>query len=361
MKNLIKIYLRKKKSQAGLEFLILIGLFFTILGIVIIYANSDMTNFIETQQKGDITRTIANAANQISALGPGSSKTIAIEVPKNIKQGFTAKKQIIIYSADKNGISSTHHKSQANIFGLLEINRGTRYFILKAEDNNYISIAPLSNPDLWNNIEAYYSFEIKNDTHTLDATGRNIPATLIGDIDCNYPGYIGSACFFNGSNYIEIQQIPALESDTVTMMAWINLSSIPPENPYWSPIVVQFNQTSGHDEGYYLYINDTNPGFYIGCGSNKEVLSDIDIDFNKWYHIAGVNNGTDISIYINGVQTNSLPIKCNGQYIDTFSHIGYDHIYNRYFNGIIDEVIIFSRALDTEEINKIYRLGRELE
>jgi hypothetical protein len=76
-----------------------------------------------------------------------------------------------------------------------------------------------------------------------------------------------------------------------------------------------------------------------------------------WYYVVGVADGTKMRIYVNGVQGNktaSVGALANdmryleiGRLVDT-----------NYFNGIIDEVAIYNRALTEREIKEHYEMGR---
>ena len=80
---------------------------------------------------------------------------------------------------------------------------------------------------------------------------------------------------------------------------------------------------------------------------------------NEWSHVAGVYDGTNIYLYINGVQYSKAP--ATGTEAVNYSGVRIGHISwiaaPRYFNGIIDEVAIFNTALSTEDIQKVMNKG----
>lgn len=77
-----------------------------------------------------------------------------------------------------------------------------------------------------------------------------------------------------------------------------------------------------------------------------------------WYHVVGVSDGTEIRIYVNGVQgneTDSIGIVYDMPYLE----IGrFPEAAIRHFSGLISEVAIFNRALTEEEIKGHHRMGR---
>jgi hypothetical protein len=75
---------------------------------------------------------------------------------------------------------------------------------------------------------------------------------------------------------------------------------------------------------------------------------------NTWVHVAGVANGTDIRIYINGalVATAGTTTTNYGSSADPF-RIGGGGIFDttgNFFTGRIDEVAVFGRALSAAEV-----------
>lgn len=77
-----------------------------------------------------------------------------------------------------------------------------------------------------------------------------------------------------------------------------------------------------------------------------------------WYHVVGVSDGTEIRIYVNGVQGD---VTHSGIEMHDMPHLEigrYPESDDGYFNGLISEVAIFNRALTPEEIRGLYRMGR---
>ena len=71
---------------------------------------------------------------------------------------------------------------------------------------------------------------------------------------------------------------------------------------------------------------------------------------NKWHHIVGIWDGTNIKAYLDGVEYTPLPfVDSVARRFDPFL-IGYNHgLSPGFFNGLIGEVRIYNRALSAEE------------
>ena len=88
------------------------------------------------------------------------------------------------------------------------------------------------------------------------------------------------------------------------------------------------------------------------------VTAAIDLSINTWYHFVGVadNNGKTIKAYLNGRlegttnYTGEINFGTNPQLTIGSFHIGSAD----FFNGLIDNVMIFNRALTAGEVWDLY-------
>ena len=91
------------------------------------------------------------------------------------------------------------------------------------------------------------------------------------------------------------------------------------------------------------------------AGDAQTIMSAGNYTINQWYHVVGVYNGTDLVIFVNGVEENREAFTGTlGTSTDVLT-IGYQEQNSRYyFNGTIDEVMIFNRSLNSSEIQALY-------
>ena len=93
------------------------------------------------------------------------------------------------------------------------------------------------------------------------------------------------------------------------------------------------------------------------------VISNTVLQDNVWYHVAGTYDGSTARIYVNGTLENSvektglvLPSTGGAIKIGQESAVE-DPAGPEFFNGLIDEVELFNRALSAEEIAALFDAG----
>jgi hypothetical protein len=165
-------------------------------------------------------------------------------------------------------------------------------------------------------------------------------------------GKVGSALHFNGiDSWVEIPTSPTLSGlSQMTLEAWIKLDSLAPYN-LPKGIISKGDgvvMPSPHSE-YELALFHTSPSFdvfngngvFFGTASNATPSTD------TWYNIIGTWSGTDYRVYVNGVLVKSGTNSPISPYSDPIElQIGRIGIYSwTYFNGTIDEVKIYNRAV----------------
>jgi glycerophosphoryl diester phosphodiesterase len=171
-------------------------------------------------------------------------------------------------------------------------------------------------------------------------------------------GVFNSGITFNGvSDSISIPQSNSLNisGNMVTVSAWLNLSMLPSQIPYpYGPIF------DSDEDSYILYLDKNNQELRFKITDDLGLIARAGIpenllQINTWFHIAGVYNGTEVFIYLNGelidvaITTGIGDLKPNQQ-----AYFGFNN--GNYFNGKIDEFKIFERCLAPIEIQNDFGL-----
>lgn len=80
---------------------------------------------------------------------------------------------------------------------------------------------------------------------------------------------------------------------------------------------------------------------------------------NQWTHVAYVYDGTAFTIYVDGVN-DSISVVTTPYYEKRNLYLGSGYNSGDYFNGSMDEVLIFNRALSETELSALFTSGNSL-
>jgi len=200
----------------------------------------------------------------------------------------------------------------------------------------------------------WWEFEEGAGIVTYDSSGNGNTGTLrgepswvsgkAGDYALDFDGLAGDGFI----DSVHLSPITALEGSIVTVAGWIYANDFETYNT----VLAQYN---GSYDGYSLYTFNNQPSFYIGGGSYLEAVSPESINTGHWYHLAGTNDGISLKIYVDGLlKAEVSSVGCSGVTYDAY--IGCDSSY-AFFNGIIDDVRVYNRALSGGEIWALYQAG----
>jgi hypothetical protein len=190
---------------------------------------------------------------------------------------------------------------------------------------------------------SYWKFDEGSGTIASDSVGAH-SGTIMGPTWTT--GQVGNALQFDGVNDHVINLGTWFDYQTFTIALWVNPGA---SQATYADII------DTHHDGYYnwviqQYMNNVNSyGF-----RNEQSFS---LTANVWQHLAITKSGTTCNFYLNGNLVNSqyCEIHYTGdQYLTFGSHY---EIPGRYWNGAMDEVAMYNRALSAAEIQQQYRYG----
>jgi hypothetical protein len=80
---------------------------------------------------------------------------------------------------------------------------------------------------------------------------------------------------------------------------------------------------------------------------------------NAWQHVCGVRRSSGLAtIYLDGAQNGDADQDSGTPGLFGDISIGNNGNDTDFFNGLIDEVRIYNRALSAGEVNRLYQMGR---
>ena len=191
------------------------------------------------------------------------------------------------------------------------------------------------------------------DSSVEDRSINDIICTVIGATH-TANGKFGGAFSFDGNDYIDCGTDPNLNiNDELTITAWFNPNVLRGST---RTLVGKFDSdTDTHGYTLFWQTSGNSLEFDVGNGtgfSRAQLTGYTDLD--SWHHVAGVFDGGTLKIYVDGVLQDTTP------YTDSIAdendplRIGANSgALNRYWNGLIDEVSVWSRALSQEEIEQL--------
>jgi hypothetical protein len=192
---------------------------------------------------------------------------------------------------------------------------------------------------------AAYAFDEGAGTTSADASGNGYTATLVGGPSW-VAGQFGSALSFNGtSSYAATGLTTNLPNWTIS--AWVRSPAAPTSGPASGPIHREAN--------YQINWNHTSAAFQGAAGVEVSgswyPASFGALAANTWYYVAASYDGETLKTYTNGVLVTSNTAPSGAPNAEpTALTIGRHSALNQFFQGIVDNVRIYNRALSPTEI-----------
>ena len=249
-------------------------------------------------------------------------------------------------SRETDGISS-------RTAGIIDLYADGEQMLLNAVE--YILNKPLpEGPDIVDpgvdGLVAYYPLDAIYRGAVPDATGNGNDGTVMGDPQI-VPGMVDQAMDFDGDgDYIDCGTNPMLgmlDTNQATVATWVTIRSVTNQ---WAAMVAK------GEDSWRLGAVSFDPRFHFGIAIwNAPDTSTLDgvlaVGFDEWHHVVGMYDGASINVYVDGaldatVET-TQPIGPEEQSL-LIGNNPTDPV--RYWDGLVDEVLIYNRALSEEEL-----------
>jgi hypothetical protein len=201
-----------------------------------------------------------------------------------------------------------------------------------------------------------------------DAQGQNSGVLQNGTTFA--PGRIAQGFKFDGvDDYVEIPDAASLKPQNVTLEAWVKFDSLSSPGTGSAPPGFQYIvfKKNGRQqdlfEGYSLiklpdnrlvYSSSSNSGVQTTVVDNTQT-----VEVGKYYHVVGTYDGTTARLYVNGrkvgEQIHGLPLDYGTRpvVIGGTNETNWDGR----MNGVIDEVMIYNRALSDLDVQTNFLNG----
>jgi hypothetical protein len=197
------------------------------------------------------------------------------------------------------------------------------------------------------------------DNDTSDLTGAHNPSatnaiTLV-------PAKVGNGLLFGTGGYVDIPQSAGLAPQNFTIDVWLRPDGPGPNNDGFgsTAFAKNINRLSGVQSSFLLGWIATTNRFELFAQS-ASFVSVNQYPPGQFYHVTATYDGATLKLYVNGVLDNQIALTDAIEYDSSVPYTigsnfsGFRDIgYARTWNGVIDELQFFDRALSAAEIQAI--------
>jgi hypothetical protein len=205
-----------------------------------------------------------------------------------------------------------------------------------------------------NGLVGYWKFDEGSGTTATDSSGNNNTGTLLnGPIWTT--GKVGSALSFDGmDDYVNCGNVNFAGGD-YSIEGWFKTTGTSDHD-----ILAATDPASNNSHGILIEIDSANHKLRFlhrspsGTSGGQELYSLNVVNDGEWHHFVAIKSSSTMYLYLDGVLQQSTTPSGTLPALDiVLGRLG-KTLNQRYFNGLIDEVAIYNRALSTSEISVIY-------
>jgi len=233
-----------------------------------------------------------------------------------------------------------------------EVTEGTKIFMYYGnEDASDASDVNATFIRVIDGVVGAWHFDEGSGNIVHDTSGEGDDGTIYG---ANWTdGEFGKALSFDGvDDYVDCGDIDAIDgASEITVTAWVKwggaIGGLTAAREFHrkEKVYAFGGGWEDHKAEFWIYVD--------GWKNSRDGITDI--DDGNWYFIAGVYDGEYLRLYVNGVEESnnyigSTTLNASSEPVIIGSSSGRWE----FWNGTIDEVHIYNRALNEEEISDLY-------
>ncbi len=173
-------------------------------------------------------------------------------------------------------------------------------------------------------------------------------------------GQVGLAAQFDGADdRVALADSAALRPTAFSVGAWV-MPAAASQTPVAGLLHELVGKWSAGTVNYRLYLSDDlKPGLEWGCaGTDIKVNAGSPLIEAHWNHVLGTFDGLKLRLYVNGIEAASHDLAATGACtsdaaVELGGKAGLPA--SQFFNGALDEVVAYGRALTPAEVHELYR------
>ena len=173
------------------------------------------------------------------------------------------------------------------------------------------------------------------------------------------PGLVGGAFALAGGAVIEVPNSTQLNfsgTQPMTLELWVYRTGT-------GTAMELVSKRTGALAAAFEMAFDPIAGLHFGSISlpweTSYAMTGVQLPLNQWWHLAGTFDGTELRFYINGELAAAAPGKLGSANSEPLRIGALDDLEAEAFEGLLDEVTLYNRALRPEEIRAIYQAGSD--
>ena len=266
--------------------------------------------------------------------------------------GAEAVEHRVYFGTDSSNLVLLGTMAEPNFADLPRLERSTAYLWRVDEVNADGSV---TTGELWSfstgTLVGWWKLDETEGALATDATGHGHAGALVGD-PLWAAGAVDGALELDGEgDYVDLGTGPDFDlTDQITIAAWVKVNAFDMD---WQAIV-----TKGDTAWRLSRSMDDNLHFACTGMWPEWVHGSANVNDAQWHHVAGVYDGAELSLYVDGTLDTSAatsgPINVNEYPV----YIGENAEHpQREWNGLIDDVRLYNYALSQTEIQTLHDAG----
>jgi hypothetical protein len=313
--------------------------------------------------KGDIWTIIVRPTTPYDPIPVNGAPFVDVSVELSWSAGTNAVSHVVYFGDNRQDVlAGTEDTNKGIVEGTtftpetLEYEK-IYYWRVDANDGTTIQIGdlwtfrtapeiPISDP----NLVAWWMLDDASGIGAFDSSGYGNHGTLYGGLTWG-PGKLNGALSFNGEadSLVDCGNPDSLNiTDAITLTAWVNTNDA--GNSADSPYI-----TKGNDSYALRHTTGNDIGFFIYDVQLYSAASSVSSSFNGvWHHLAGTYDGAEMVLYVDG-ESMATTEHAGSIAVSAFNvSMGSDTQQTwMWYNGSLDDVRIYNRALAADEIEHI--------
>ncbi|MHC4628642.1 MAG: LamG-like jellyroll fold domain-containing protein, partial [Planctomycetota bacterium] len=221
---------------------------------------------------------------------------------------------------------------------------------------------PIADP----NLVGWWKFEAGKDTRVVDWSGQGNHGTISGAANVQWvTGMYNLGLEFLGDYQGYVELPPGMVTTGAgSVLMWINTTQGNDEGMLWYGSAVEYGNGYGGENEIHINIDDPGAGqidfFLEEDGSGSDItINGPEVGGQGWTHVAATwDVAGGCRLFVNGVKVGSAAHNTNVQKL-AIIRLGSAAEDNVFYDGLMDDVRLFDRALTADEIVEVISEGED--